>query len=461
MSDQMQFGAALREITPAYPAWLHGYADRDHPSTGVSEAIYLGCVAIGNGADTVLFVTCDMIGIEAHVCERLYALLERETGLSYPHIVLSCSHSHFAPALHTGGYRWPDAGIVEPDPRFVSDFETKLVEAARESLRNMQPGQLEVARMHAPQVAFNRRTVKGNGSVETNFMYPRDPLKYTLSPTDTQLTALRAVDESGVKLVLAHYGCHPVTGGESRERDHYKISADYVAYLRQTIARHYACPTFFALGAAGDAVPINRYGDCRQRIGSLLGHTVILAERTFVPDQCGDIWADDLGVEVRTIVETDPKAAEAEFREAREAYSSLLRAPNAQRHSPAYRAAAETYQRKMAALLRSRLYPQNTYTVRVQFLKIGSTTWVGLPFEVLAEISLRIKEQFPQAVLLSCTGGYQGYLPLAYEYDRGGYEASASSTHFEPGTADRLLEAILGKLAEWAARESDQGAPKA
>ena len=67
----------------------------------------------------------------------------------------------------------------------------------------------------------------------------------------------------------------------------------------------------------------------------------------------------------------------------------------------------------------------------------------GKPFEVLAEISLRLKAAHPNAFLLSCCGGYQGYLPLAYEYDRGGYEASAASTHFAPGTADRLLEAII------------------
>ena len=39
-----------------------------------------------------------------------------------------------------------------------------------------------------------------------------------------------------------------------------------------------------------------------------------------------------------------------------------------------------------------------------------------------------------------------GILPLAYEYGRGGYEATSSSTHFMPGTADRILELILKRL---------------
>jgi hypothetical protein len=79
-------------------------------------------------------------------------------------------------------------------------------------------------------------------------------------------------------------------------------------------------------------------------------------------------------------------------------------------------------------------------------VQIGKTVMVGLPFEVLSEISLKMKAKFPDSVLVSCCGGYQGYLPLAYEYDRVGYEATESSTHFVPGTADRILEAILEKL---------------
>jgi len=71
---------------------------------------------------------------------------------------------------------------------------------------------------------------------------------------------------------------------------------------------------------------------------------------------------------------------------------------------------------------------------------------VCLPFEVLSEISLRLKAAFSQTVLVSIANGYEGYLPFAYEYDRGGYEATADSTHFEPGTADRLVEKVLEEL---------------
>lgn len=441
----LQCGAAIRDITPPYPVYMHGYANRDHRSTGISEPIQLGCLALDDGSQQILIVTCDMIGIEAHVCDELYYMLEKEIGIPYPNALLSCSHTHFAPALHTGGATSPQADPYDPDPRFVDDFRAKLVEAARESLRNLQPGRLETARLQAPQVLFNRRTVRPDGSVQTNFLYPPDAHNYTISPTDTELTVLRISDDSGVKAVLANFGCHPVTGGQIPAVDHYRVSADYPFYLRQAIAQKWNCPVFFTLGAAGDAVPIDRYGDCRQRIGQTLGHTATLADRVFQEDPEPTLAAAFQELEAATILTVDPSTAEADYQQARDRYAGL-QADGADPQSPEYRQTAEEYGRQQTPFFRSRLYPENRYRIRTQFLRIGRTTLVALPFEVLSEISRRMKARFPHSALVSCAGGYQGYLPLQYEYARGGYEASESSTHFAMGTADRLLIRILDWL---------------
>lgn len=40
----LRCGTAVRDITPAYPTYLHGYADRDRPAEGVAEPICLGCL---------------------------------------------------------------------------------------------------------------------------------------------------------------------------------------------------------------------------------------------------------------------------------------------------------------------------------------------------------------------------------------------------------------------------------
>ena len=441
--ESLQFGTAVRDITPRVPMWAHGYGARTHRSAGVREALSMGCLAVGNGQTTVLIFTLDMIGVKAGICEDLYALLQKETGVGYPNILISGSHTHFAPALHGTTLSAPEIGFADPDPQYVDRVKTTLVEAAREALGDLRPMRLETARIQAPQVVFNRRTVRvDNGLVHMNLMYPEDPSPYTFSPVDPELTVLRLVGETGVQAVLANFGCHPVTGCSPQE-DYYRFSADYPYYLRQTVADAWRCPVFFTLGAAGDAVPINRRGDCRERIGSILGHTTVLAERTYQEDVEATLTADSITLDVETILKTDPSVTEAEYEAAREA---VLSDPD--KTGDAYRAKVATYQEKLQACSRARAYPENRAQINVHFIRIGSTTLVSLPFEVLSEISLKMKARFPNSVLVSCCNGYQGYLPLAYEYDRGGYEATESSTHFTPGTADQLLECILKKLKE-------------
>ena len=447
--ESFQLGTAIREITPAYPVWMHGYSDREHRSTGVAEPIYMGCLAVGDGRETALVITCDMIGIRTHVCQELYELLERETGIAYPHVFIACSHTHFAPALHEDGFGSPRVGIVEPDPAFVADFRTKLVEAARESIRNMRPGRLQTARLQVPQVLFNRRTVASDGLVHNSFLYPSEPGAYSSRPTDGELTVLRVVDETGVRAVLANFGCHPVTGGPVQERDHHRISADYPHYLRRAVAAHYGCPVFFTLGAAGDTVPLNRYGDSRSRIGTILANSIILAERTYSTEVAPRIRADALAIDVDTIMRIDGTIAEAELGRARARLAAVPSGTKPATDHDANTDAHKAFQHKMMAALRSRLYPNNEYAIPIQFLQIGRTILVGLPFEVLAEISLAMKRDHPSSVLVSCTGGYQGYLPLAHEYERGGYEATEQTTHFTPGTADRILDVILEQLGRW------------
>ena len=91
----------------------------------------------------------------------------------------------------------------------------------------------------------------------------------------------------------------------------------------------------------------------------------------------------------------------------------------------------------------ARSYPGKKFTMPLRLLRLGDMVLAGMPFEVLSAISLRLKEANPEAVLISITGGYNGYLPLALEFPRGGYESSFGATHFAPGTGDKFLETAI------------------
>ena len=88
----------------------------------------------------------------------------------------------------------------------------------------------------------------------------------------------------------------------------------------------------------------------------------------------------------------------------------------------------------------AKTYPGMNFTMPLRFLRLGEKVLTGMPFEVLSAISLRLKEANPEAVLISITGGYNGYMPLELEFPRGGYESSFGATDFAPGTGDKFLE---------------------
>ncbi len=449
---EIRFGAAVRDITPHHPVLLHGYSGRsrksgtDAPDT-VSEPLYLGALALNDGRQTVVFVTLDMIGVRGQVARQLLQVIEKSTGLGFPNIVLTASHTHFAPALHPDTFASPEIGIAEPDERFVHTVRHHAIQAVQESLSNMQTGKLEVYRAHVPSVLFNRRTVTNDGNVVTNFLYPENPAEYAFSPVDDELTALRIRTPSGIAAVLLNFGCHPVTGGRDREVSLHQISSDYPYYARRFLSSRYGCPVYFTLGAAGDAVPMNRQGQCRAQIGAVLANSVLLGERIFAEsDEC----VLETAVKSLRVATIMPTAGVADlYSQYEQSKSKLFELQHDESIDPAsdeYQHALVDYRDKSTRCLRHRLYPDDTYTIDVQFVCLGGQVMVALPFEVLAEFAIRMKKRFPDSILLSTSNGYEGYLPFAREYERGGYEASTQSTHFTIGTAEKLFDLVADQL---------------
>jgi len=429
----LQFGTSIRDITPSEPVMLHGYAARTRRSNGISEPLRLGALAVADGSTTVLLITVDTVGIHSTEVATLKEAIESRTGIGGDAIMIAASHTHFAPQISVGSFASPDIGFYAPEPSVVERTREAAVSAAAESIRDLQDGRLEVLRIPVPSVAFNRRTVRTDGSVETNFRYPEHAGELSFSPIDNEVTALRFRSDAGTGAVFVNFGCHPVTGGHDQERDYYRVSSDYVHYLRRSIEDAWGLPVFFTLGAAGDVVPRDRYGESRRRIGSIIGESVVLADRMFHEFE-GAIATRSFTMPVETISTVDAAKAEASYEDER-------------KRSIAAGEATDGFADALLARFRGHLYPENRYDVPVQLMRIGPVKLAALPFEVLSEFSLKMKAEDSDSVLVSCSGGYQGYLPFEYEYGRGGYEASERSTHFTPGTADRLLERVVSELA--------------
>ena len=88
--------------------------------------------------------------------------------------------------------------------------------------------------------------------------------------------------------------------------------------------------------------------------------------------------------------------------------------------------------------------------VIIQAIRIGNQAIVSLPFEVLVEIGLELKEKSPFArtFTISLANGGYGYLPPPHQHELGGYETWIGTSKFEKDSSVILTKHLLEMLGE-------------
>jgi hypothetical protein len=77
--------------------------------------------------------------------------------------------------------------------------------------------------------------------------------------------------------------------------------------------------------------------------------------------------------------------------------------------------------------------------MRVQAMRIGPAALVGIPVEAFCEIGMAVKESSPAAQTLfsGYTNGSLGYMPMADNFEEGGYEVT--TTPMAAGAAEETI----------------------
>ena len=91
-----------------------------------------------------------------------------------------------------------------------------------------------------------------------------------------------------------------------------------------------------------------------------------------------------------------------------------------------------------------------TENVIIQAFRIGDQAIVSMPFEVLVEIGLELKEKSPapHTFIIELANGSYGYLPPPNQFELGGYETWLGTCRFEKNSSVVLVENLLGMLGE-------------
>ncbi len=415
--EQLLAGAAESVITPPAGIDLTGYANRPSAAVGKHDDLYVRALVLGQGSGTVALVSLDLLGFQIADADQLRRLVERETSIPAPAVLLNCSHTHAGPA--TMKLR----GLGQRDAIYDALLSRWIAGAVRAARERREPATLRWGEGEA-RIGRNRREQRPDGQmvIGANEAGPYDPRVPVLR--------LDRADGSPLAIWFSH-ATHPVTFGAENVR----FSADFPGVAVETVRRLEPGGSadfvgLFAQGCCGDINPRRRGGLEEARTsGRILGAAAALAAEESAPVEATPLAA---AMETLALPTLPPGVEEARaMMERHAARLETLRAEGADpyrlRHPEAMIAWAE------AALTAAERSPEERMLpFPVQALRLGPVAIVGLAGEVFVRIGQAIvhRSPFPHTVALGYSNGLLGYVPTADAYPLGGYEVNDAYRYF-------------------------------
>jgi len=401
-------GAAKVDITPPVGVWLSGYRSREKPSDGIEDPLYAKALVLDDGPSKVAIVSVDLLWVPLQLTRSVRQRVEAKTGIAEDSLLICATHTHFGPKIHRVRSDWPDTPASDIDESYLSRLENGIVEAIITAASRLGEVKIGAVTGRVPEVVYNRRTRRPDGTVAMTFRLPAASPDLTFGPTDPQVNVLRVEDSDGsLVAAVVNFACHPVSG--AREADKFfKISADYPGHMARVVEQIEGGICLFALGTAGNMNPV-RLGrtNPRAKIGKALGGEVVRRIQFAAT-------SDDITLKaMRRTVELPLKRDAAPAPDAR---------PNRAKH---------------------------TLTTEIQALRLGGIHILGLPGEVLVEIGLDIRKKagIEKLFIISLSNDACGYICPRQAYKEGGYEPG-TGTNLAEGAGEIITEQALKLLDE-------------
>jgi hypothetical protein len=225
----LRAGAAKSVITPDVKSgkvYMAGF-DFNRVATGVHDDLYVRCLALSTGKDTVAMCAVDLIGLfydnVLKVREKVKQLAPEVT-----HVIVASTHDHEGP--DTMGIWGPAPLQSGIDEKYLDWVDQQIAETAAKAVHSMADAQLTLARDTHPLLAMLQN--------DDRPPYVKDPFLFTM-----QLTA------AGGKTIatLVNWSDHP----ETLESKNTEITADYPFWLCKRVEEKAGGVAVFFNGSIG------------------------------------------------------------------------------------------------------------------------------------------------------------------------------------------------------------------
>ncbi len=435
-AGDLKTGSAAVKITPPAGTPMAGYY-YDRGADGVHDDLFAKAIVFEKDGTRAVVISCDLIGVPAEIVSKVRILVEKHTGISADHIMVSATHSHTGPVMPKKIDRYKNLQNATYI-KYLSELPELIAESARLANAALADTRISIGTGHEESISFNRRFFMTDGTVGWNPGKLNPMIIKPAGPIDPEVFVLYAETPEGKPIVTyVNFALHLDNVGGT------EISAD-MPYTLSTIlgqVKGKDMVTLFAQGCSGNINHINvktkdpqkGHGEA-QRIGTVLSGEVlktytrlkplditgISVKREIVKLQLPDISPEEL-----------PKAQEIISRTGKSDAPKFLELVNAHK-------VVDVLDRKGEPL-----------EAEIQVIALGEQcAIVSLPGEIFTEIGMYIKSRspYPFTMVVELANGSIGYVPDRKAYIEGNYEPV--STRCAAGSGEILAERALKLLNE-------------
>ena len=436
-------------ITPSESVPLAGYGNTSkRMSQSVTSDLYSTCLAFTDAENqTMLVFTQDLILTSAVWATPARQKVADATGVPLERILVCATHTHSGPDM----LNTEQESIL----RYREEIGGLMAQAALKALADRAPARLYSGTTRIEKVNFVRHYLMDNGTyMGDNFGDPHcGKIVGSTTEADRIMQILRCVREDCSDVILVNWQTHPHRAGGSKRFD---ITADIVGAMRDEMEARLGCRFAYFSGAGGNVNSTSRVKELNLDgdylvCGKYMAEHAIAAMETLKPIAAGKVQHAHYCYNVDTDHTMDHLAEiglalRQEWNRTGDTAACIEAGRPYGIHSP-YHA--------MAVYTKSKL--PKTRDVDMTVLSMGQVAFVGAPYEMFDTNGQQIKwgSPFPTTFVCSCANDYVGYIPSAYGYCHGCYEADC--TPIAPGSGEKLAMHFIKMLATlWNAQKAPE-----
>lgn len=393
-------------------------------ATGIKDSLFVTCVAVCDGEETVLLFHMDMKETPDLIFLPCTEAIFKTFGIPRENVIMTATHTHISP--HT-------TLKPESNERWRATLQDAVLKAAGEALDDLAPATMHASKGQTPGFAFVRRYLLADGSYKMNPRRADAPLR-SESEADPELRCLRFARENKTDILLVNWQAHYGASGT-------EITSDFVHHLREkTEAALGVKLAYFNGGSANinlhNFAGAQKYADYIE-VGLALADVVCEAIKNETPLASGPVRVNHTVLE--GVVKPDPE-------EKKKGAVEVLHAPAEQRDELMEQYGFVSIQDVYSTASRAAL--GSSAPISLSAISFGDFAITANPFEMFDLNCRQIREMSPYAMTFSCaySNGHYGYMPPSCVFPHGAYEVLKA--FFICGTADDAVRETIRMLCE-------------